>query len=104
MTSRKRLTSNSPRKIQADITNFTGKKPDNRSSPLKSYAAAASINRYEALYDEDEEDTNQQTDHCDSSADTQVTANAQQTPTTTEEVYQPAQSRRNQRMKAKESR
>jgi hypothetical protein len=104
MSSRKRLTSNSPRKIQAEKTNFTGKKPDNRSSPLKSYAAAASINRYEALSDDDEEDNTQEIDHCDSSDDTQVTANAQQTPFTTEQEYQPAQSRRNQRMKAKESR
>jgi hypothetical protein len=103
MSSRKRLTSNSPRKIQAEITHFTGKKPDNRSSPLKSYAAAASINRYEALSNDDEEDNTPEVDRCDRSDDTQVTANAQ-TPTTTEQEYQPAQSRRNQRMKAKESR
>jgi hypothetical protein len=54
---RKRLNSSSPRKIQTDMTQFTGYQADNKSSPARSYAQATS-NRYEALSDEDEiEDT-----------------------------------------------
>ena len=50
---RKRLSSSSPKKVQTEMTLFTGKRSDNKSSPARSYAQAAS-NRFEALSDDEE--------------------------------------------------
>jgi hypothetical protein len=48
---RKRLPTDSPRKVQTDMTLFTGKRSDNKNTPNRKYAQAASGNRFEALSD-----------------------------------------------------
>ncbi len=53
---------------------------DSKSSPRRSYAQAASINQYEVLSDQEDDDNDtQMEDVCGSSEDTQITANAQVT-------------------------
>jgi hypothetical protein len=104
MLSKKRNPSISPKKIQAETTHFTGKKADHKASPLRTYAAAVSQNQFEVLSDKDDEDVALETDQCDSSVDTQVTDNAQQSIPSTEEGYQLAQSRKTQRLKDKKPR
>jgi hypothetical protein len=58
-------------------------------------------NQYDVLSGEDEDEIDRDTDQCDSSKDMQVTDNAQQCMIPSEESYQLAQSRRNQRQKSK---
>jgi hypothetical protein len=100
VTARKRMPSVSPHKIQVDITSFTEKKMDNKPSPRRSYAQAASINQYEVLSDkEDDDNDTQMEDVCDSSEDTQITANAQVTQSPEgkkDEGFLPAQSKKTQ--------
>jgi hypothetical protein len=55
-TSKKRLPTESPKKIQTEMTSFTGKRIDNKTSPARSYAQVTSGNRYEALSDPEYED------------------------------------------------
>jgi hypothetical protein len=52
---RKRLLTDSPKKILTDLTLFTGKSCDTKNTPNRSYAQAASGNRFEALLDPDDE-------------------------------------------------
>jgi hypothetical protein len=49
--SRKQLPTDSPRKIQTDMTSFAGKHSDNKNTPNRSYAQVTSGNRFEALSD-----------------------------------------------------
>lgn len=48
---RKRLPTDSPHKIQTEMTLFTGKRSDNKGTPNRSYAQATFNNRSEALSD-----------------------------------------------------
>jgi hypothetical protein len=48
---KKRLPAESPRKIQTEMTSFTGKRADNKDSPSRSYAQVTSTNRFKALSD-----------------------------------------------------
>jgi len=54
--SKKRQPTESPRKIQTEMTSFTGKRVDSKNSPPRSYAQVAAANRYEALSDPEQED------------------------------------------------
>ena len=96
---RKRLSSSPPKKShQVDITSFTSKRPDNKSSPRRSYAQALVDNPYDALSENDDEDEEMvDAVSCNSSEDTQRTDNAQvsQSPTSESgEVYQPPRSKK----------
>jgi hypothetical protein len=53
---RKRLPTDSPRKIQMDMTSFIGKRFVNKTMPTRSYAQVATGNRYEALSDPDDDE------------------------------------------------
>jgi hypothetical protein len=69
-TSKKRFTSTSPRKVQTEMTAFTGKRIDNKSTPTRSYAQAASANRFEALSDEEYDDDEEMEDALSEESDT----------------------------------
>jgi hypothetical protein len=107
VTARKRLPSNSPKKAQADKMLFTSKWMDSKSSPTHSYAQAVSENPYEVLFDPDDNDEDMDdanADTYDSSEATPKIDNAQVSqPSDTDiaAVYQPPQSRKNQRKIAK---
>jgi hypothetical protein len=97
---RKRLPSSSPRKAQVDITSFTSKRADNKSSPRRSYAQALSENPYKALSDPvDEDEIMEEIENSDSSDVTPKRGNAQVSESSenkNEEEYQPSQSKRTQ--------
>jgi hypothetical protein len=52
---KKRFSTESPRKIQIDMSLFTGKCSNNKNTPNKSYAQVTADNRFKALSDPDEE-------------------------------------------------
>jgi hypothetical protein len=52
---RKRLSTDSPKKVQTELTLFTGKRCDTKNTPNRSYAQAASGNRFEVLSDPDDD-------------------------------------------------
>jgi hypothetical protein len=74
---RKRLPSDSPRKIQTDMTSFTGKRSDNKNTPNRSYAQVASGNRFEPLSDEEKDEVMEDTFSSASSEATPKQGNAQ---------------------------
>lgn len=78
---RKRLPTDSPRKVQTEMTAFTGKRSDNKSTPNRSYAQATSNNRFEALSDPEDEDEIMADASSDSSDITPNTANTKTTVT-----------------------
>jgi hypothetical protein len=104
-TLKKRLHSSSPRKAQVDITSFTSKRADNKSSPRRSYAQALSDNPYEALSNpNDEDEIMEEIENSDSSDVTPKRGNAQvseSSETKNEEEYQPSLSKRTQHKLAK---
>jgi hypothetical protein len=115
-TDKKRLSSVSPRKVQTEMTSFTGKKIDNKVSPARSYAQAASNNRFEALSDPENEDDEMQNaarsrneddemqdiaQSSDSSDTTPKQDNAKAMSISTKEKYQNPLSKKSQRKLAK---
>jgi hypothetical protein len=96
--SKKRQPTESPRKIQTEMTSFTGKRVDSKNSPPRSYAQVAAANRYEALSDpeqEDEEMTEAQLS--DDSDTTPKKDNAQPSSTITKEAALNPLSKKSQR-------
>ena len=70
-TSKKRMSSLSPRKVQTEMTAFAGKKVDNKASPACSYAQAVSTNRFEPLSDNElEDDVEMEDDRSEVGSDT----------------------------------
>jgi hypothetical protein len=70
-TSKKRMSSLSPRKVQTEMMAFAGKKVDNKVSPARSYAQAVSTNRFEPLSDNElEDDVEMEDDRSEVGSDT----------------------------------
>jgi hypothetical protein len=102
-TDKKRLSSESPRKVQTEMTSFTGERIDNKASPARSYAQVASNNRFEALSDPENEDDEMQNaaQSSDSSDTTPKQVNAKALSISTKEKYQNPLSKKSQRKIAK---
>ncbi len=77
----------SPQKIQMDMTLFTGKRFDNKTTPTRSYAPVATGNRYEALSDpDDDEDVDMEDASTGESSDaTPIKVNAKPTESSSQQ-------------------
>ncbi len=96
-TSEKRLPTESPKKIQTEMTSFTGKRIDNKNSPARSYAQVTSGNRYEALSDPEYEDEEMEEIDSNASDTTPKQDNATTTSSASKEILSNPLSKNSQR-------
>jgi hypothetical protein len=82
----KRL-SESPRKVQTEMTAFTGKRTDNKNTPPRSYAQAVSANRFEPLSEDDEDEVMEEAQASDSSDATPNQDNTKSSSSATKEKF-----------------
>ncbi len=96
---KKRLPTESPRKIQTEMTSFTGKRVDNKNSPPRSDAQVVSANRFESLSDPEDEDKEMaEVQSSDNSDMTPKKDNAKSTTTDTNKHQNPLSKRSQQRL------
>ena len=95
-TAKKRL-SESPRKVQTEMTAFTGKRTDNKNTPPRSYAQAVSANRFEPLSEDEEDEVMEDTQASDSSDATPNQDNTKSSSSATKEKFTNPLSKKSQR-------